>query len=276
MESSFLPNKLLGEDKYMNPDKMIKWTNRIALLSITLLIYWVFIYISITVFDFKVFRENITETFYLSVLAILALMFGAIVVNVMFNLTKIASSVGKQNQTVEGAKKAGKSMLVFLVSFPLIFGLLYLGDKRSTQKKENRITASAQALVKENKMIMSQFAEYEFDDSWRRSAGYNIRLLKKIDESFPNVLLIVADEIQGKSVFLAFSDYYKDDKEKADFIYSCSPEERAYLSDVFNGNLTKRFSSSDKRYELYYPVKIGEKIMVLYLSERQRYGKIGS
>jgi len=70
-------------------DKIIALTNRVALVAMILLLYWVFIFISITVFDFKVFKENITETFYLSVIGILALLAGAVIVNVMFNLTKI-------------------------------------------------------------------------------------------------------------------------------------------------------------------------------------------
>ena len=49
-----------------------------------------------------------------------------------------------------------------------------------------------------------------------------------------------------------------------------------YLAEVFAGNITDRFSSSNGHYELFYPVKIEGKIIVLYLSERQRYGKIGS
>lgn len=47
----------------MDNKTIIKWTNRIALFVIILLVYWVFIFISITVFGLKVFRENITELF---------------------------------------------------------------------------------------------------------------------------------------------------------------------------------------------------------------------
>ncbi len=261
----------------MNTDKIIKWTNRIALLSITLLIYWVFVFISITVFDFKVFRENITEIYYLSILGILALMLGAIVVNIMFNLTKISSIINQNSTIIPAQKKQGKMFLIFLISFPIIFVLLYFGDMQSSFKKERMIKESARALTKENQPILTQLSNYQFENSWRSLARNNLLLLEKIDESFPDIKLIVADEINEKPVFLAFNDYYykKNDK-KVDFIYSCSASERAYLTDVFEGNLKELFSSSDGHYELYYPVEISGKIIVLYLSERQRYGKLGS
>jgi hypothetical protein len=62
----------------MNNKALVRLSNIIGIISILLLVYWVFVFISIQVFGFKVFRENLTETFYLSVLGILALMFGAL------------------------------------------------------------------------------------------------------------------------------------------------------------------------------------------------------
>ena len=260
----------------MNTDAIIKWTNRIALFAITLLVYWVFIFISITVFDFKIFRENITETFHLSILGILALLSGAIVVNIMFNLTKISEAVGQSSSGVP-QKKFGGVFIGFLVGFPVVFGLLFIGDMHSSLKKENAIKQSAVSLVGENQQILEQFSEYSFERTWIKQTSNSLKLLEKIDESFPSVDLIVQDKIEGKSVFLLFSTYYYDnDKGKVNYLYSCSSEERAYLASVFKGKLDSKFSSSDGHYELYYPVKIGSKIVVLYLSESQRYGKIGS
>jgi len=259
----------------MNTDAIIKWTNRIAMFAITLLIYWVFIFISITVFDFKIFRENITQTFEASIFGIIALLSGAIIVNVMFNLTKISESVGQTSSSAP-QKKFGKIFIVFFISFPVIFGLLYSGDMRTTIKKESIIRQSAESLVEENQQILEQFCEYSFDNSWIKQTSNNLKFLEKIDESFPSVDLIIQDKIKGKDVFLRFSrGYYDKNAEKVDYIYSCSFKERSYLAGVFAGKLDTEFSSSDGHYELYYPVKIDSKIVVLYLSESQRYGKMG-
>ncbi len=70
----------------MNPKQLVRLSNIIGIISIVLLIYWVFIFITIEVFGLKVFRENLTETFYMSVLGILALMTGALIINIMFNI----------------------------------------------------------------------------------------------------------------------------------------------------------------------------------------------
>lgn len=93
----------------MNNKFLVKLSNAIGLISIVLLVYWVFTFIVITVFNFKVFRENMTETFYLSVLGIIALMLGSLIINIMLNLTRIAE---KHNKDVELKKSGSKKTLV--------------------------------------------------------------------------------------------------------------------------------------------------------------------
>ena len=262
----------------MGTDGIIKWSNRIAIFAITLLIYWVFIFISVIVFDFKIFRENISEAFAMSIMGILSLLAGAMVISIMYNLTKISVAVSKTD-AVQPKKKFAKLVVLFIVSFPVIFGFLFLGDFRSSMKKEKMIKVSALSLVEENQPILKRFTEYRFDYTWISKTSSDLALLKKIDENFPSVDLLVQDEIEGKTVFLRFTSYFNsqdDDREKTDFIYSCSAEERAYLSSAFKGKAESRFGSADGHYELYYPVKVGSKIIVLYLSEYQRYGKMGS
>lgn len=74
----------------MTSKKIVKLSNILCIISVIALCYWVFMFIVMNVFGLKVFRENLTETFYLSILGILALMFGALITNIMFNLTRIA------------------------------------------------------------------------------------------------------------------------------------------------------------------------------------------
>ena len=50
-----------------------------------------------------------------------------------------------------------------------------------------------------------------------------------------------------------------------------------YLKEIFSGkNKDDLFSAHDGFYELYYPVHIDGKIIVLYFSDRERFGKYGS
>lgn len=74
----------------MHYKSYVKLSNAVALIATILLLYWVFIFTAISVFGLKIFKENITEIFYLSVLGILALLFGALVINIMSNLTSVS------------------------------------------------------------------------------------------------------------------------------------------------------------------------------------------
>ena len=110
----------------MNPKKLVRLSNIIGTIAITLLIYWVFIFISYQVFGLKLFREKITETFFTSIVGILALMFGALITNVMFNLTRIAE---KHNlDDVNPASTASQKLRwILILSFPIVLGLLFFG-----------------------------------------------------------------------------------------------------------------------------------------------------
>jgi len=265
----------------MNNKSLVKLSNTIGIISIILLIYWVFVFISITVFGLKIFRENITETFYLSIVGILALMFGALIINVMFNLTRIAE---KHNlDDINASKRMGKKQVLFVaLSFPLVFSLLFGGDYFTTVKKEKMLIASAKSIIENNAAKTDQLLSYSFDEKWIIETADILALYSKTDEHFPYVSVIVADSIDISPVFLSFNDYYGviNDTilpQKKDFIQPTSKEERDYLNKVFYNNFAKvRFSASDGQYELFYPyIKSGHKI-VLYFSDNQRYGKIGS
>ncbi len=265
----------------MKTDRIIKITNRIAMLAIVLLVYWIFIFVTIQVFGLKVFRENITESFYFSIMGILALLASSVVVNIMFNLTKISDTLGEQTRRKKEAPvKQGKLPLVlFLSSFPVIFGLLFLGDMATSKKKELNILKSADYLVEKHADLMKSLANYSFTAEYRKEAGEILRYLKMQNKNFPSVSLIVTDTVRSKPAYLRlyYRSSYKDTTDRVHCLYACSDEERAHLDKVFQENSSKHlFSAHDGFYELFYPVEVGAKKFVLYFSDRQRYGKSGS
>lgn len=265
----------------MNNKALVRLSNIIGIISIVLLVYWVFIFISITVFGLKVFRENLTETFYLSVIGILALMAGALIINVMFNLTRIAE---KHNQDdINSAKKKSRKLgLLFGLSFPLIFALLYGGDYFTSIKKEKMLISSAKSIIEGNLEKSNKLVNYSFDEKWLLETDDILDLYAKTDKHFPNVSVIVADNIDKSKVYLGFRNYSKVPNDtippnKKDFIQETTQEEREYLNKVFFNNYEGiRFSAKDGRYELFYPYFNNGKKIVLYFSEYQRYGKFGS
>ena len=96
----------------MTPKQLVRISNTIGIIAILLLVYWVFSFVTIEVFGLKVFKKNMTETFYLSVLGILALMAGALIINVMFNLTRIA----QKHEDNEIQTNSNKKKLKFIIA----------------------------------------------------------------------------------------------------------------------------------------------------------------
>lgn len=265
----------------MNTTTIIKWTNRVALAAIILLVYWVFIFISITVFSLKVFQENITESFYLSIIGILALLAGAVIVNIMFNLTSISESLKKADHPSRPTQSRRRAVVLILLSFPLIFGILFLGDYRTTRVREKRLTEAAEYSIANNRDISAAFLDYSFDKEYLHTTAEGLQLIANQAESFPSISVILKDTIHGKEVFLRFTSRAPrsntNDLTKLNYIYACSPEEQEYIKSVFDGNENEYlFSASDGNYELYYPYRSGSRVVILYFTDRQRYGKIGS
>jgi hypothetical protein len=256
-----------------------KITNRVAMVTVVLLVYWVFAFVCIQVFGFKVFRENLTQIFAMSILGIFAVLGGAIILNVMFNLTAIAERHNDQQTQVSnlGIRKKG---ILFVISLVVIFSLLFIGDLASSNRKERRLVAAAKVLVEEQKETINRISKYNFSADYLSNASAAIKFMSKIDENFPKVTAIVRDKIDGKPVLLGFSEYYRkseDTPQKVDYILSTSAEERNYLNAIFDDEKKDyRFSSNDGRYEIYFPVNTDNDLIVFHLSEYSRYGKFGS
>ena len=133
----------------MTAKKIVKLSNVLCIISVISLCYWVFTFIVIDVFGLKVFRKNLTEIFYLSILGILALMFGALITNVMFNLTRIAEK--HNSDTIDLKQTNSKIFLIcFITLFPIITIVLFLGDYLTTNKKERMLLQSAESIVGSN------------------------------------------------------------------------------------------------------------------------------
>jgi len=264
----------------MNKDRLIKISNIIGLVSIILLVYWVFVFICITVFGLKIFKENITESFYLSIIGILALMFGALMINIMFNLTKISDYISQKTDAMSSLKKRKFQGLIFILSFPVIFVLLYMGDFMSNKKKEKFLLKATDYIVQTYEEKINLFFEYEYTEEFITKSNDIIDLLEKSDESIQGISVIVKDSVQGEEVYLMNGNIYINNKgldKKINHIFKCSKVEKEYLNDVFNNNLTNhRFDSHDGNYELYYPYHSDNRTIVFYYTEYQRYGKYGS
>lgn len=263
----------------MNNKALVRLSNVIGIASIILLVYWVFIFISITVFGLKVFKENLTQSFYLSVVGILALMIGSLIINVMFNLTRIAEKHNVDDLKSETSKRLS---IVFVLSFPTILAALFFGDFLTSSNKEKMLILSAKSIVENDIEKSDKILNYSFDREWITKTSEILEIYSGTDKNFPNVNVMVLDSIDKSNVFLGFSDYKSiliTDTLlplKQDYIVKTTNEEREYLYSVFKGNNSNvKFSAKDGSYELFYPYIKNKKKIVLHFSDYQRYGKLG-
>lgn len=76
-------------------------------------------------------------------------MFGALMINIMLNLTKISKYIDKSENN-QKVRKVGFSSILIILNFSLIFGLLYVGDKLTSNKKERYLIKLAQYLTEQH------------------------------------------------------------------------------------------------------------------------------
>jgi len=265
----------------MNAQKLVKLMNIIGIVSIILLAYWVFTFTIIEVFGFKIFRRNMTMTFYLSIFGILAMMAGALMINIMLNLTRIAEGNREEEKRPSFWGKT-PVLFMFLFSFPFLAGLLYLGDAINSDTKKRILIKSAQSVIERNEV--QKIAAYRFDWSWINETADLLKLMSRLERSYNTVSVIVRDEINDIPVYLEFSLYSHDHRQnrdlpkKNDFIARTSLKERAWLDRVFSAEQYRKefFTAHDGSYALYYPYSDGNQVVVFHFSDRMSYGKLGS
>jgi hypothetical protein len=257
---------------------IVRLSNKIAFITVIGMMYWVFIYLCISVFDLKVFRHNMTEMFFMSIFGIFSVLFGVIIINIMFNLTAIAEG-RKLDQASSPRMRIW--LLLFVASLMLIFALLYLGDQATSHKRKEYLVSAASDLVSEQHDALLRISDYRFTKEYITATVQDINLLSKVDESFPQITVIQQDTIKNKTYLLGFNTYNYIDAdqlpEKSQFILGTSSDERKYLSSVFNNKVRDYlFSSNNGVYEIYFPVETEKGLLVLHLTQHARYGKFGS
>jgi hypothetical protein len=267
----------------MNSKKMVKLSNIIGIIAVLALIYWVIIFITTEVFGLKIFKEKITQTFNWSIICILVLMFGALIINIMFNLSLIADKINNDNEIT--VKKPGKGIIIFVCSLPILIICLFLGNYLSTKKVENELKNSADGIIKSYQLEIEKILNYTFDKEWINDTSNLLSLMIRLDHSFNDIAVIFEDEINGSPFYLSFENsfYYggqmseRDILNKVNFIRKYDLEEREYIEKVFKENYNQKYFKSDKgSYHLFIPYENNGKKMLLFFSDRRTYGSLRS
>ncbi|STZ63126.1 Uncharacterised protein [Moraxella lacunata] len=300
----------------MNHKQLVKATNIIAILGILGLIYWVFGFILIQVFGLKVFEKNLTEMFGFSILGILAVLAGALILNIMLNLTRIAEQKENPNTAPTPATKShmGKFLVLGMAMFGVIASGLFWGDYVTTQRKFTLMQTSTNQVVEKYHDSLDFLGDFRFEKTWIDTAIWHTELLRATDNNVNQVTIIVPDKIDDEAVYLGFDEYKQshaglpsdddltkgnavvfeiaeaigsvaDDTtptkkyhlKKTDFIFRTDTAQRQALDQMFAGQAKPHHSSYDGRYEMFYPYQVdGKTVAVLYLTDYLHYGKINS
>ena len=161
--------------------------------------------------------------------------------------------------------------------------MLFGGDYLTSIKKEKLLIKSAKSVVENNKFVSNKLLNYSFNKKYVTETAKTLEIFSLTDKNFPNVSVIIKDTIDQSPVFLSFDDNHTIIEEenyifrKTNYIKRTNQSEREYLNMVFDQKKPDtRYSSHSGEYELFYPYIKGNKIIVLYFYDHQRYGKIGS
>ena len=234
-----------------------------------------------------VFEPNI-----MSVLGVIALMAGALMLNIMLNLTRIA----ERGQEVP-LTDMKKWLYAFVLLFPLLAAVLFGGNYLTVQQKQKILINSAEQLMKEHPKQTLAVLDYRFTADYLRQTAEYLEILQKQNSAFRSISVIVPDKVQDTPVYLSFDSTAVAGKlqatvsekpdvdsiiqeafRKVDYVFSTDLQGREYLNRIFQQNQTDiRFESKDGNYELFYPYQHnGRTVAVFRLSDYQPYGKMGS
>lgn len=277
----------------MNTEWVVRLTNRIAFITLHLLIFWILIFSVNTVFDLKIFRMHLTETFGLSILGILAILGGALMINLMLNMSRIADAkqgvIDSQMSTTDGLLrwKRQKYLLMMLLLAVFLVGGMFVADARTRWVKKNLMLNTAQQLAEQYHAPLTQFAQSNLDVKNVQEMANVVDLMGKSTEFVQRVQVIRLENIHGQQVPVAVGAQdgaarvtdanAQPELNPVDLVFRATKEQREYIEKVAQGQTVEPlYYSEGGQYWLMLPIKANGKNVILYTSDYQAYGKLGS
>ncbi len=266
----------------MNAKTYVKISNVIGLVSIILLVLWVFSFILIEVFDLLIFKKNMTETFMMSILALIAVLAGSLFVNVMFNLTRIAD----KHNADETKKISTKAVVAVITVFPLVAAILFTGNYFTEQKKERFMLESTKNYIEKSKTTKALLKDVKFNEEWVDELARELKVFKTSELNFDNPSVILYLNLDGEEKYYQvhnYNTYRYNELQDTIPIYLHRYEEHfnrfdtEYYEQVFkNGSKENRFIRDGKNFILEYPYTYDSTTVIIHTSDYQNYGKFGS
>jgi hypothetical protein len=268
----------------MSNPTIVKWCNRLAILAILALLYWVLLFSVNEVFDLRILRERSTTAFGFVVLGILALLAGSLMLNIMFNLTRIAERAehparASSNANTPTTGSPRRWLLGFTALTSLSVALMFAGDARTRMLKKDLMLQTAQTISSQNQAALRQFAQQELTTPNVNALAQQLQLVRKSAEFVHEVYVLRPEKILGQDSIVAIDHELPPEDKQAfsslDLAFKASQQQRTYLNAVFAGQAdAPLYVSRGGHYWLLYPVRLDDKVLVLFLSDEQAYGKV--
>lgn len=286
----------------------VKWLNRLAMVALMLLLYWLFIMAVTQIFGLSVFARSITEAFAISLAGLLALMGGSLMLNVMLNLSRMAHSL-EQGQPVHASPRPqplpAKSPYwgwvgfgAFLFSLGVIAAGLFAGDQYTRTKKKNLLMHTAASLVQERQQSLDQALTLPLQPTRSTLTGLSqqLLLLEQTERHVDAIQLLLPMRYRGEAVVIGINKHQPwkhsgpldtpahhpagaamADVDVSELLFGTTPEQRQWINDAFAGKQpAPLYHYEGSRYELFYPVRLGPDWVILHFSDQQNYGKVSS
>ena len=254
----------------MNPKKMVKISNTIGLIAVLALLYWFITSAAAEIFGLSII-QTVTQTFSSNISGIFTVLLGVLIVNVMFNFSRIADKIS--GDAGAAGKKTGIGIIVFICTLPLLIGGLFLGNSLSVKKAEKELITSADGMVRTYRAEIEQMSNYTFSRNWVANTASLLSLMTRLGHN--DIAVIVEDEINESTVYLTFDELSgpndRNEYERMDFVKRYSPEEREYFKKVFgDDHIEKYFASNKGAYQLFVPYENDDKKIILFFTDKKR------
>lgn len=255
----------------LNPKTIVKLSNSIGLIAILLLLFCVFGFIVTEIFDLQLISFS-KEFFGISILALLSLMAGALILNIMFNLSRIASR--GEPVAEDNPEKVKRLKWILLSGFPVVAIALFAGDnynKEISSKKSLEFAKHLQAQLAEE----VEFEAYEFNKNWIGKSEKNLSFINQLNGRPGNLSLIWQDTLNGKKHFFSISEYYENEEdssafEKETYLLLPNKEKSEEFEKLLNGEQkTIQLERSGRNFESFIPFTQHQKTFILQFNEYQ-------
>ncbi|MCX5777288.1 MAG: hypothetical protein NTX32_06665 [Candidatus Firestonebacteria bacterium] len=252
---------------------IVNVTNWIMLVTFVLIMLWMYVFVVNMTFNFTVLAEKTSTLFHTSIVAAIAMILGAAIINISTNISIIADSKAVQEEAapVKSRKAVFLWTVAVIIAVPVF---LFFSDKMSKIIHERKIVKEVEdVMARYNKTVLFVTENAEKKEKFKE-VSEGVTFLASQNKELDSVSLIVMKIFQGQNSYVYINEW-KNRRDNAPEYLKCDEKTRKYLDSVFlKNNTTKYYDKENSR--LYCPVASAGRISVLYFQKYMRYGKIGS